>query len=736
MTTPDASSGTFARREAQPIPWGELSDDQKEAAEQACRILAELANQKYKSPLGKPPRGIDLFLPPIDAERLNHVILIDGERGSGKTALLVTLIDAWNRALRSDDEDRAKIEDGFHSALKGTERIVVPIGIVDLQPLHSSANLLIYLVGRFQRVVEAIEQVYSDRSPHRDKGAPRRDHPAPWNALDPEEPLCAAKWRDFLQASALGWSGGLEGRRSTLDPEAFALEIEEAERRRLDVVSSFRALIDALLDDFRLLDVQIDGKLPLFLLAIDDADMHPDKAVELLDLVRTLWHPRVAFLMTGDRRLFLAKLRHLLKDKVEYRDKLSVDELVGDIYNKSIPPTHHCALPRLDPDKRLELLRGSLEKLSGPEPRTNTGSSRLLGLERVRQMREALPGRPRSISDLKGRIENIIADARSGRGNGNESADTDTVLGAIAAICRAAYYPWMDQLGQPWRNGEDLSDWLKVAQAARELRWVASPMAAYLPTDEEGWSLVVQKQPRWAAFTKNGQVVPDQMIAAAMLASDAADGILRGRVALRPLGRLGLAGVPVRMQYQEGGQAYSFAWPLPNWSSFEEFAKFGEALAPHVPSVESYNDRRLDELARRFVQTVLDMSLKLSASDLMSWEELAAQVGKAAHVRGVVRDWAVRRVGLFAMPESGLGKKSANIWCEALRRTYGNWDEMLGYLQKERISRVRVEPEDGGVIKSLDGYDADELLHRIDRELPGYTWSERRANSGSGKPSV
>ena len=48
--------------------------------------------------------------------------------------------------------------------------------------------------------------------------------------------------------------------------------------------------------------------MPRLVVPIDDADMQPRRTVELLDLLRTLWHPQVVFLLAGHEDLFFKRL--------------------------------------------------------------------------------------------------------------------------------------------------------------------------------------------------------------------------------------------------------------------------------------------------------------------------------------------------------------------------------------------------------------------------------------------
>jgi hypothetical protein len=145
------SQGPVPRPKAHPLTWAELSAEQQTAARDACSLLLAIAKEPWEKP--KARDGARLFLPPIDEKRLNHVLLLDGSRGSGKTALLITLLDASNQWVLKDTR-----KDLAGEKKRGDWAPIVPVGLVDLQPLPVSTNLLLHLVGQFQRLLEALEQ--------------------------------------------------------------------------------------------------------------------------------------------------------------------------------------------------------------------------------------------------------------------------------------------------------------------------------------------------------------------------------------------------------------------------------------------------------------------------------------------------------------------------------------------------------------------------------------------------
>jgi len=278
------------RREAHVMPWGELTPDQREAVQKAHGLFLAMANRKPASPPSAHRPALDRFLPRIDEERRNHVVLIDGERGTGKTAVMLRLLVDWSAAVRGTerlDGARAKAEKGEGPPLVGTDSPIVPAGLLDLQALSPKAVLGIHVAGHLQRVVEAMEQ-------DAPRAAPRT--PAPWAPVDSEELASRKAWRAFMRAAATAWEGNLAARQGKLDPEAYVVELEQAERERLDIREAFHAFVDALVNDYKTL-ISRRNEPPFFVITIDDADMNPQRTEEVFELIRLLWHPRVGFLV-------------------------------------------------------------------------------------------------------------------------------------------------------------------------------------------------------------------------------------------------------------------------------------------------------------------------------------------------------------------------------------------------------------------------------------------------------
>lgn len=743
------------RPEAQPLPWDELTKDQQAAAHRACTLLKKLAELSWTKPGER--QGVEHFLPPIDRERQNHVILLDGGRGSGKTALLITLIDAWSWSVRRADTKAFAPPPEFKDLL-ASKGPIVPVGLVDLQPLPASANLLIHLVGQFQRLIEAIERDGAGGS------APRREQ-APWHDEDEAEKKSRTRWRDFLRAAASGWDASLERRRANLDPEAYALEMEEAGRRRLDVVTSFRELVDALVEEYKIFQRTSDN--PLFLVAIDDADMNPGRSLELLDLLRTLWHPRVAFVLTGDTALFLEVLRaHAFRELRKPLRELQVPNktwtqmfngseqprrLAQDIYDKVIPPEQRCEIGDLSLKERFEKLKRGLEKIpaSGTALRVSTLAEYF---ELQPQAQAILPERLRLSRDLEQALERRAASLNARRQDAREQGQQQAATQILLERCHDKVEAPVSSAWGDLSNEERIS---LLSASIPELTWLPATEQTVRLATKGRIAFSFQYGFRVRALLSNGVFLPPSEVARWIVTLDLS----------RQLGRagLGLRGFVVRTEVRlTTNDWYRFAWPLPHWNTFLDYASFTycwnevTGLSGIDPSTAAENlASNPRQTAQKFLMTVIEFgqlrmawarrgsrdalwrdALKSMADTLRqravpSWEQLAEQVAHLATAETQrsershpEKQWALVRAGLLAAPESGLMHADANDWLRALKASLASaWErEVVPALTGQRRARVRFNFSSLAADSTSNDM-ADVLLHEIDRLFPEHAWS-------------
>ncbi|MBZ4422282.1 hypothetical protein [Myxococcus sp. RHSTA-1-4] len=341
-----------------------------------------------------------------DIQRPSNVLLIHGGRGSGKTSVMLTLLELWRRSLTEglecpspdcdeppaeggragasreasntscQDDDREGREDqrtldyllagmSFKDALKEHAKAgcIIPLKPLDLQPLPRSASILTWIASRIYEFATLIEQLATGTL----EGIPPQPI-ASWHPESRNEAPWHKPWREFATAAAYGWESNLDQRRGGLDPESFAEELTQTERSRHEVVVKWRAFVTAVVEyACRQFPRTIKGKARL-VLPIDDVDMNPNRCVEVLELVRFLWHPQLVFMLTGQSHLFVKMLRiahHGLMrgelgsggiNRSEFQSldaRPSAHEIAVQAYDRVIPPGQRFALDPLTPDLRL-----------------------------------------------------------------------------------------------------------------------------------------------------------------------------------------------------------------------------------------------------------------------------------------------------------------------------------------------------------------------------------------------
>ena len=114
-------------------------------------------------------------------------------------------------------------------------------------------------------------------------------HRAPWNLDADDELKSRTSWKRLQRSVLMGWDSNVPQRRAQVDPEEYFHEQEQAVRDRLELPHCFVEFMDALEADFRARHATDKAPI-LFLVAVDDADMNPRRTVELLELLRKLWH--------------------------------------------------------------------------------------------------------------------------------------------------------------------------------------------------------------------------------------------------------------------------------------------------------------------------------------------------------------------------------------------------------------------------------------------------------------
>ncbi|XXF77169.1 hypothetical protein P2318_29565 [Myxococcaceae bacterium GXIMD 01537] len=380
--------------EKQPYRWQELTQRQKQVA----RLVHEWMLNFVET---TPQRAEQHERGPFswsegEVYRSPNVVLIDGTRGSGKTSVMLTLLELWRRPIRHrldlgpwgtrEDEEgtppRAAApqpvtsvevpwEQAWDAEPEWVRWNLIPVRPLDLHPLPREASLFAWIASRLLRFAE-LDEEDSESGERSDEDIGPARPIASWNPDVEHEPKSRRAWRDFIRDAASGWDSNLEQRKASLDPEAYAVELEQAETARHTIAESWQRFVDAVLDDTHARFGGLIRKDARLIIPIDDAEMNPGRTVEVLNAVRVLWHPRVVFLLAGDSRLFIKMLR--LQQYGDLREKLhggslqpqefqsiesrpSAHELAVQAYDKSIPPGQRFSVDEMLPEERVRFLR-------------------------------------------------------------------------------------------------------------------------------------------------------------------------------------------------------------------------------------------------------------------------------------------------------------------------------------------------------------------------------------------
>ncbi|WP_437897134.1 hypothetical protein [Sorangium sp. So ce124] len=690
-----------------------MTEEQREATKRIGKLVRDLGERSFSPMI--PQTGVERFLPPIDAARRNHVVLLDGGRGSGKTALLVTHLAVWSFGVRREGARQGTNDapdKNLQEALAPLGQIV-PVGLLDLQPLPQAANLLVYVATRFKRIVEAIEM-----STGHDGARP------PWHAAEPESVKSAAEWRRFLQAAAAGWDGSLAGRRAHSDPETYAVELEQAEEQRLDVISSFRRFIDALVADYAHVGRLPRNQQPLFVMGIDDADMNVTKSAELLDIVRTLWHPRVVFLLTGHTELFLAALQ-LRTEKELSGSSLKVVSsaarlartLPKDIYDKIVPPLHRLELKAMRAHERHSLLERWFDARTKPVELERIARVRAL-FQRYPTLKTALPGRLRPLQDFELWVVGIY-----NRGQSIED-------GVVEA--RVLHYLWMSALHEAWPTPQ-LDAWVTedderrivVRLGVHKFRFSMHQRRFGKPGETR-----VQVGREWSldAYGPEGAAVPEALAACLAplldLGSDPENRHVTSLVT-PSIETKEFAVVVVRLE----DTLPWVAWPLPRWTRFADWIGFADRWSRHLDELTQGKTQDLAALALTYLDAVLGVEPRKGGRTWHSRAERLKDIIMDPAVDAAMKRWARLDAPLLAAPESGIDVENANEWMNAVRSIFSEarWKNLRSSLMERR--RNRLQAALAGIV-DFDLYInnvnerklVEQYLREVDKKSHGHTW--------------
>jgi hypothetical protein len=274
------------RPEATPLPYKDLTETQQRAYAELARMLADAAAEV---PVPRDDKGVTAGGIALDVNRKSRVAVVCGERGSGKTTAVLSLVHDVSLA-RAPEFSSPKAGDEEQQALceevKKLGRQVIWLDVLDMAPLPVAANL-------FSGVLVRIEDAVCRAMPSAGRGERPQSFLASPEVYD--SPL--EKLRRLQTDVAVSWEGNLKERAGELDPSAFAQEVKRAESVRLALNQRLAEVLAGFAKEFHRTQAPVSD--PLFVLLIDDFDLNPPRCLELLELLRTLSVPRLFCVALG-----------------------------------------------------------------------------------------------------------------------------------------------------------------------------------------------------------------------------------------------------------------------------------------------------------------------------------------------------------------------------------------------------------------------------------------------------
>lgn len=415
----DPKSRIQATRDTRPLTLDELQQD-RGIIEQIHALLRAM-HDDFATRRGKAPTPQDPYCW-VDVGRTHRVVLLDGPRGVGKTSMLVTLLHHWRRAWSGS------LTSGLERDLFGdTGELLRALPILDFNPHPPGVHPYAWILQSFLPLVQACSQV----------------------SHTPRGPDLSSQWAELYQAALLVWSTSGDPHRGDVIEFVEDQRVGQAGWHRLQ--ATYRTFIDGLTTN-----LEAAGKLPinaLLVLPIDDLDLNPHLAQDLLLALRKLRHDRVVFLLTGHR----LHLRQVLGMELcgELREtsravelgslKRLTEHLAHDLVDKVLPVRNAVSLPMMT-------IEGALRFDAGSGPAWERLGDKL--------SEEVFGG---GLSDVRAYLDRIhggLSEARLFRARDMVELAGKTGVDLLKGILCAA----RDELGLPWLD-LDAAPRLKLDEA-------------------------------------------------------------------------------------------------------------------------------------------------------------------------------------------------------------------------------------------------------------------------------
>ena len=335
------------RPEARPLSWSVLSEAQKGAFRKIVALIGDALPPRSREDEGSAGvrRSVDEWL---SDDRSSRTVFLDGGRGSGKTTILLSLMQACSsKGEQHIAEAPGKLRDDLHRIRDH----LVWLQPIDMEPAPESFHFLGAILARLEQVVGYVGL---------ESRAAASDEPA--GLLDPNPSYYSAltKLRRLQTSVALAWDGNVHERGPRVDPDTFAQEMMRTEKSRLSLSREVQRVLDELA---RTVMRSSEVRDPLFVLPIDDFDLNPPACLLMLRMLRMISVPRLFTVLLGDLRVARVVLNLKLSSDIAgvgrgvHVNQVSVEpsevarcagEVADNALRKLAPPSQCIQLGRYD----------------------------------------------------------------------------------------------------------------------------------------------------------------------------------------------------------------------------------------------------------------------------------------------------------------------------------------------------------------------------------------------------
>lgn len=204
--------------------------------------------------------------------RHRRVLLLDGGRGTGKTSILVTLVQRWNFS-GSTEYDRI---------LGPQPDFIRVLPILDFDPLPPGMPLAAGIIQAWRPLVNHLTVMSRNLT----------------NWTEDESDTLADRWHKLFRVAAVGWAqisqetGLIE---QVLDREEQVGDWQHLNRQWFDFVEDVIEFGTNRLPNA----AKPLPRSPVFVIMIDDVDLQVGRISELLPALRLLYHPSVIFVVAA-----------------------------------------------------------------------------------------------------------------------------------------------------------------------------------------------------------------------------------------------------------------------------------------------------------------------------------------------------------------------------------------------------------------------------------------------------